>query len=128
METYDVRTFNQKMRTRTKSFAVEVYKTLKGIRWNDLNRIIARQLIRSSASLAANYSSATRGRSEAEFYAKLCIVVEECDEVVFWLDFLTDLEIVDPVMIKDLKREAMELLNIFSTIRKKLKNKRAGVS
>ena len=30
--------------------------------------------------------AAARGRSEAEFYSKICIVVEECDESVFWIE------------------------------------------
>ena len=93
METYDVKTFNQRMRARTKIFAVSIYKMLDNIKLNDLNRLVIKQLMRSATSVAANYSSATRGRSEAEFYSKICIVVEECDETVFWLDFLTDTKV-----------------------------------
>jgi len=46
------------------------------------------QIIRSSSSVAANFRAATRARSDAAFYAKICIVVEECDETLFWLDYL----------------------------------------
>jgi|GEM_PF-6105306 hypothetical protein len=59
METYDVKTFNQKMRTRTKAFAVSVYTMLKRIRLDDLNRVVVRQLMKSASSVAANYNSAT---------------------------------------------------------------------
>jgi four helix bundle protein len=123
METYDVKTFNQKMRARTKAFAVSVYSMLKGVGMNDLNRGVIRQLMRSATSVAANYSSATRGRSEAEYYSKLCIVVEECDEKIFWLDFLVEVGIITYDKAKDLQSEAEELLKIFSTIKKKLKLK-----
>jgi four helix bundle protein len=128
METYNVKTFNQKMRTRTKTFAVSVYTMLKGVRLNDLNRVIVRQLIRSASSVAANYSSATRGRSEAEYYSKLCIVVEECDETIFWLDFFVEVGVMTRDQAKDLQSEAEELLKIFSTIKKKLKIKRTSVN
>ena len=124
METYDVKTFNQKMRARTKAFAVSVYSMLKGVGMNDLNRGVIRQLMRSATSVAANYSSATRGRSEAEYYSKLCIVVEECDETIFWLDFLVEVGVMTCNQTKDLNSEAEELLKIFSTIKKKLKIKR----
>jgi four helix bundle protein len=124
MEEYDVTTFNQRMRGRTESFAVSVYKVLKGIKLNDLNRIVIKQLMRSATSVAANYSSATRGRSEAEFFSKICIVVEECDETVFWLGYSISTEILSQEQAKDLKTEADELLCIFSSIKKKLKNKR----
>ncbi len=128
METYDVKTFNQKMRTRTKAFAVSVYIMLKRIRLDDLNRVIVRQLIKSASSVAANYSSATRGRSEAEYYSKLCIVVEECDETIFWLDFLVEVGVITNNQTKGLNSEAEELLKIFSTIKKKLKIKRTPAS
>ena len=83
MGNYDVDNFNEKMRVRTKGFAIGVYKILNNIKFSDLNRIPVKQLLRSSSSVAANFRSATRGRSEAEFYSKICVVVEECDESVF---------------------------------------------
>jgi four helix bundle protein len=124
METYDVKTFNQRMRARTRIFAVSIYKMFDAIKLNDLNRLVIKQLMRSATSVAANYSSATRGRSEAEFYSKICIVVEECDETVFWLDFLTDTKVLKQDQADGLRIEAEELLRIFSKIKKKLKDKR----
>ena len=124
METYSVESFNQKMRTRTKDFAISVYLMLKGIKLNDLNRVIVIQLMKSASSVAANYNSATRGRSEAEYYSKLCIVVEECDETIFWLDFLVEAGIITCDQTKCINPEAEELLKIFATIKKKLKIKR----
>ena len=41
----------------------------------------------------ANYRAAQRGRSRAEFIAKLGTVAEECDEAVGWLEFMRDGEI-----------------------------------
>jgi four helix bundle protein len=124
MENYDVDNFNEKMRVRTKVFAISVYKTLNNIKFSDLNRIPVKQLLRSSSSVAANFRSATRGRSEAEFYSKICVVVEECDESVFWLEFLSDAEILTENQTDAIYKEAKELLRIFSTIKKKLRTKR----
>jgi four helix bundle protein len=124
MEEYDVTTFNQRMRARTEKLAVSVYLLLKRIKLNDLNRIVIKQLMRSATSVAANYCSATRGRSEAEFFSKICIVVEECDETVFWLGYSISTEILTKDQAEDLKVDAEELLRIFSSIKKKLKNKR----
>jgi four helix bundle protein len=124
MENYDVDHFNEKIRVRTKSFAIGVYKMLNDIKFNDLNRIPVKQLHRSSSSVAANFRSAARGRSEAEFYSKICIVVEECDESVFWLEFLVGTGILSTDQTGSLQKEAEELLRIFSTIKRKLRNKR----
>ena len=58
-----------------------------------------------------NYRAARRGRSRAEFIAKLGIVVEEADETVEWLEFLRDGNIAsDP----ELLAEAKELCAIFT--------------
>jgi four helix bundle protein len=116
--------FNEKMRARTKQFAIRVYKTLNAVKLNDLARVPARQLLRCSTSVAANLRSAARGRSEAEFYSKICIVVEECDESVFWIEFMTETEILSQNQTKELHKEAGELLCIFSTIKKKLRIKK----
>ncbi len=103
--------------------AVNVYKLLNKMTLNDLSRIPVKQLMKSVTSVAANFSSATRGRSEAEFYAKICIVTEECDECLFWIDFLTTTGILQKESIEVFKREADELLRIFSTIKKNFKHK-----
>lgn len=125
MENYNVDHFNEQMRVRTKVFAINVYKMLNVIRLSDLSRIPVKQLLRSSSSVAANVRSATRGRSDAEFYSKICIVVEECDETLFWLEFINEAGILNQVPTTELQNEAKELLCIFSTIKKKLKIKRS---
>jgi four helix bundle protein len=128
MKEYDIKEFNQAMRVRTRTFAIGVFKASGSLRLNELTRIPVKQLVRSASSVAANYYSATRGRSEAEYYSKICIVVEECDESAFWLDFLQESDIMSEVQLKELKNEADELLRIFATIKKKLKIKRSPVS
>jgi four helix bundle protein len=128
MEKYDVNEFNQIMRARTRNFAIRIFKVSGVIKLNELSRIPVKQLIRSASSVAANYYSATRGRSEAEYYSKICIVVEENDEVMFWLDFLREVGILNTEQTKDLLAEADELLRIFASIKKKLKLKRTSSS
>ena len=124
MEKDDIVHFNEKMRLRTKKFSLNVYRLLHGARLNDMARIPGKQLLRCSASVAANFRSAARGRSAAEFYSKICIVVEESDEAVFWLDFMTEAEILNPLQTKGIQAEAEELLRIFSTIKRKLRLKK----
>ena len=124
MEKYDVKTFNEKIRLRSKMLAVNVYNLLNKMTLNDLSRIPVKQLMKSITSVAANFSSATRGRSEAEFYAKICIVTEECDECLFWIDFLTTTGILKKESTEVFRKEADELLRIFSTIKRNVKYKR----
>jgi four helix bundle protein len=124
MKKYDINEFNQVMRVRTRNFAIRVFKVSGMIKLNELSRIPVKQLVRCASSVAANYYAATRGRSEAEYYAKICIVVEENDEVMFWLDFLREVGILTASQAQDLLTEADELLRIFASIKKKLRLKR----
>jgi four helix bundle protein len=74
--------------------------------------------MRSSSSVGANYLAACRGRSKKEFYAKMCIVVEEADETEWWLDILIASEILNTDFTKSLHAESLEILKIMATIRK----------
>jgi four helix bundle protein len=53
-----------------------------------VNDVLGKQLLRSGTSVAANYRSATRARSSADFISKMTIVEEEADESVLWIDLL----------------------------------------
>ena len=74
--------------------------------------VIARQLVRSVTSVAANYRSACQARSRRDFIAKLGIVEEEADETGFWLDLLGECGFATASALAPLSREANELLAI----------------
>src|SRR5688572_23410241 len=78
----------EELQERSLAFAIAVRpfgQQVRGVA--DLTNI-GQQLIDSSASMAANYRAACRGRSRAEFISKLGTVVEESDETVYWLEYL----------------------------------------
>ncbi len=109
--------------SRTRLFALEVIRFFQKLPKTDESRIIGKQLIRSGTSMASNYRAACRSRSEQEFYSKLCIVVEEIDETLFWIELLKDSGISSGQSTTALKNEAEELLRIFSSSRKTVKSK-----
>jgi len=76
-------------------------------------RILGAQLLRSGTSIGANYRAACRGRSRAEFLAKLGIVLEEADETVFWLELIEEAAIFPEGKLLSLCKEANELVSIF---------------
>jgi four helix bundle protein len=57
-------------------------------------------------------------QSKASFVAKLSIVLEEIDESSFWLEFITDEQIMKGKMVTPLLNEALELTSIFFASRK----------
>ena len=66
---------------------------------------------------------ATRGRSDAEFYSKICIVVEEADETKFRLDYFVRIEVLPEHETKQLRNEVEQLVRLFSSIKRKMKEK-----
>ncbi|MES2762003.1 MAG: four helix bundle protein [Bacteroidota bacterium] len=77
--------FAEEFKTKTKKFAIDIIIFCKSLPKSDEGFIIKKQLIRSATSVAANYRAVCRARSDAEFFSKLSIVVEEADESVFWM-------------------------------------------
>ncbi len=55
---------------RTKQLSLRVIKLFQALPKTNEARILGKQLLRSSTSVAANYRAACRGRSDAEFLVK----------------------------------------------------------
>jgi len=116
----------EQLKKRSKQFALKVIKLFQRLPKTDESKIIGKQLLRSSTSVAANYRAVCRARSQDEFYAKLCIVVQECDESLFWLEIIKESEIYEGLDLEGLLKEAEELLKIFSSSRKTVKDNKSG--
>jgi four helix bundle protein len=65
-------------------------------------------------SVGTNYRAACRGRSKANFIAKAGISLEEADECLYWMEMLQEAGIVPADKMKDLMKEADELVAIFT--------------
>lgn len=110
--------FAQLMCDRTKSIAKDVIKLVSKFPRSTEYFVIGKQLIRSASSTAANYRAVVRSRSKKEFYSKISITIEECDETLFWLEILQETKLVSNKLILDIKQETTEILKILSKARK----------
>lgn len=79
------------LKARTKRIALDVIQMCAVFPRRTEYQIITRQLMRAATSVAANYRSACRGKSRADFISKLSTVEEEADESALWLELLADL-------------------------------------
>jgi four helix bundle protein len=102
------------LKRRTKQFGLRVIKLVESLPNTTTSRTIGHQLLRSGTSVGANYRSACRGKSKADFIAKIGIVVEEADESLYWLELLQEAGIVPADRLQDLKKEADELVAILT--------------
>lgn len=91
---------------RTKQLTILIINELSKLPYSDKVSVIRKQIFRSSSSVAANYRAMCRARSKIEKYAKICIVVEEADETVFWLEIIEEIKMTNNIdLIKRTKRK-----------------------
>jgi len=103
------------LKLRSKEFAVRVVNLVDSLPNTLSARTIGSQLARCATSVAANYRSACRARSNADFISKLTIVEEETDESAFWIELLIAKELVPEDLVGDLLDEANQLTAIWVT-------------
>jgi four helix bundle protein len=106
------------LKARTKQFALRVMQLVDALPRTIQGRAMAKQIIRSATSVAANYRAACRARSRAEFVAKIGVVKEEADESSFWLELIVDSGLLSEARIRPLLTEAGELVAIMAASRK----------
>jgi four helix bundle protein len=104
----------EELRRRTKKFALRVIKLYRALPRTEEARVLGKQILRSGTSVAANYRSACRARSRADFVSKIGISLEEADETAFWLKLLVEAGIVRNDRLEGLLTETNELVRIFA--------------
>lgn len=75
---------------------------------------IAKQIVRSGTSPAANYRAACLAKSDKDFINKLKMVEEEIDETSHWLSVIIDADILPESKVQPLYEESIELEKIIS--------------
>ena len=114
---------NSDLKDRTRQYAIRVIQLVNAAPSSITGQVIVKQLVRSATSVGANYRSACRARSKAEFIAKLQISLEESDETLYWLELMKELRLVDDADLDRIMVEGDELTAIFVTALKTARNK-----
>ena len=101
---------------RTEAFALRIIKLTSALPRNREADVLGKQVLRSGTSIGANYREAQRGRSKAEFLAKVGDCLRETEETTYWLELLCESGLVAPERTAALLTESCELTAIFVTI------------
>ncbi|HEY5590511.1 MAG TPA: four helix bundle protein [Paludibacter sp.] len=115
---------SDELKQRFRKFSGRIIKMVDKLPNTISGRAIGAQIVRSGTSPGANYRAACRAKSDKDFINKLKIVEEELDETEYWLDVISDVELIKPELLLELQRETKELLAIITqsiiTKRKKM--------
>jgi four helix bundle protein len=76
----------EELKERMKRFGPTVIHLAEKMPGSRAATVVSNQMVRAGTSAGANYRSACRARSRADFIAKMGIVEEELDETLCWLE------------------------------------------
>jgi four helix bundle protein len=105
------------LKARTKRFALRVVSLVEALPKTVSGRAIGNQLVRSGTGVGSNYRACCRGRSRAEFIAKIGVVVEEADESAFWMELIIEGSLLPAGKVEPLLTDANELVAIMAASR-----------
>ncbi|MGH7496706.1 MAG: four helix bundle protein [bacterium] len=101
------------MKQRTKQFALRVVRVVQSLpERNRVAKVIGDQLLRAGTSVGANYRSACRAKSTADFISMLGTVEEEADESLYWMELLIESGLVKKSRLEKLMKEGDEIVAI----------------
>jgi len=117
----------QDLKKRTREFALRIIKLYSALPKAVEAQILGKQILRSGTSVGAHYREACRAKSTADFISKIEGGLQELDETLYWLELLADAKIVTPSRLDPLQRETNELIAMFVSMAKGVKQKKTGV-
>jgi four helix bundle protein len=106
----------------SKVFAVRIIRLAQHL---DAMRMysLANQILKAGTSIGANIHESQCAESRRDFIHKLHIAFKEARETEYWLEILTNSELVTPDKLQNLNSELNEILSLLTTIIKTTKSK-----
>lgn len=102
----------KELKSKTKLVAIAVARLSEKLDSTKVNNTYIGQILRSSASMGANYRAACRAKSTKDFVYKLQVVEEETDETMFFLKLLAEFNEKYKTEMRVIYKEAETILKI----------------
>lgn len=102
----------KELKARTKAVAISVARLCEKLPANKINNTYVGQILRSSASMGANYRAACRAKSTKDFIYKLQIIEEETDETMYFIELLAEFNEKYKQEMRTIYKEAEVILKI----------------
>ena len=117
--------FIETMKKRTLQLAVDTIDFCNEMKKSKASDVVQYQVIKSSTPVGANYRASCKARSQAEFFSKISIVIEEADESEYWFTLIKEAKLHLDIKRNDyLINEANEINKIMTKARDTLYEKK----
>ena len=91
-------------------FGVRIVKMVKLIKCSPKEYGMLNQVFRSGTAIGALKSEAAYAQSPADFINKLSIALKECNETLYWLNILKDIDYLNEKEFESMNADCQELL------------------
>jgi four helix bundle protein len=118
----------KEFRKLTRDFARDVMLFASELPTSRIGTVVTDHLVRSSSSVGANYRAACRAKSRADMAAKLGIVLEEADEVQYWLELAVETKLTTTDRIKGHHFTANRIVGLCISSIQTLRRKRESLN
>ncbi len=105
----------------TFQFALNIISLTTGIKQEEKEFVITKQLLKSGTAIGALVREAEFAQSRADFINKMSIALKEANETIYWLELLTKSFVKHKNKCDELIISATSLLRILVTIVKRTK-------
>lgn len=78
--------------------------------------IMSKQFLRSVTSVGANVREAVNAQSKLDFIHKVSIAQKECDESLYWLELLKEINYISEIEFESIYQQNKEVLKIIRSI------------
>lgn len=109
------------LKARTQELALRIVRLTRALPNSPEGWVLGKQVLRSGTAVGANYRSCQRGKSKADFIAKLAVAEEEADETCYWLELIIAAELLPRDRVEPLLNEAREITAILTAAGKTAK-------
>lgn len=111
-----------KVLVQSKAFAVRIIRLYQYLTSTKQKFIIAKQILRSGASIGANISEAQGAQTKADFIYKVQISLKEANETEYWLDALCQTGYITQPQYDSMKADLDSLIFMMIRILKTAKS------
>ena len=94
-----------KLRKKSFEFALRIVKLARFLETDKKDWVLSRQILKSGTSIGANVRESRFAQSTADFVSKLTIALKEAEETEYWLELLTEAEMISEKQCASLQKD-----------------------
>ena len=94
-----------KLRKKSFEFTLRIVKLAHFLETDKKDWVLSRQILKSGTSIGANVRESRFAQSTADFVSKLTIALKEAEETEYWLELLTEAEMISEKQCASLQKD-----------------------